>query len=772
MLRRTSSGFVSAVLIIVFLSSFMVPGQAFYCPGSVPSDDAKFSSFGPMTPSLILKPFASQEEVYVAYRAEEIDFMDWSLNDTQLSELEALDPNMTSFARAKFVELGMREFDFNNMRFPTDDVAFRRALSRMFDKDAFVADQLDSWGIKMDSPLQNHGSWYNPYCSDLYPFNLTRAQADLTAAGYIDINADGWREGPAGQAVLLDVYIRSDDANRDAMGTVYCANLRACGVNVNEQHQPRSVCTIHVMRYPYDYNVYTGGWSFGRDPDILYSLYQSTYAQTFDGTTNYPGYHSATFDAAAVGMLTATSIGDQATPSTAIYHVWEMQRILMDDAAILPVFSYADYGAYKTSWNNVVNGNDVGPWAWFTFMSASKPGTDTIVWGQANDITNYNPIVSQWVWDWNLLNLVYDNLIHVNPYDPAQDLPWLAKSWTFGEWDFQGSPASTIEFKLREDVYWQDIAPKADRSTPNGAPLLRGGATNVKFTADDVVFTINTFQHLIDWWGGEALWDVVYAEKIDPYTVKLYMDLLMPLWSWHWIGEISMVPQHVWKPLIEEGTYRYFDTIAQQCLVGTGPWQFDYVASVMHSQYVLRANTRFFGYHPVDILLDMPNYKVVTPGATVGPISVIACNHDALRDPLPGGTIGVSITHTPYLGNAVIIAEFVIDVPLPFGEDVVVYTIAETQVEVGIWTWNAQLSADPVTGHDDSDGYTEYVYASIPEDINLDFFVNAKDAVALGVAFGSLPMGIGWNPACDINKDGYVNAKDAVKLGAAWGWTG
>jgi hypothetical protein len=62
------------------------------------------------------------------------------------------------------------------------------------------------------------------------------------------------------------------------------------------------------------------------------------------------------------------------------------------------------------------------------------------------------------------------------------------------------------------------------------------------------------------------------------------------------------------------------------------------------------------------------------------------------------------------------------------------------------------------------------IYVTLREDINLDFFVNAKDAVALGKAFGSRPGDPSWNPACDINSDGFVNAKDAVLLGAKFGW--
>jgi peptide/nickel transport system substrate-binding protein len=56
------------------------------------------------------------------------------------------------------------------------------------------------------------------------------------------------------------------------------------------------------------------------------------------------------------------------------------------------------------------------------------------------------------------------------------------------------------------------------------------------------------------------------------------------------------------------------------------------------------------------------------------------------------------------------------------------------------------------------------------EDLNFDFYVNAKDAVILGKAFNSQPGTALWDARADINGDGYVNAKDAVLLGKVFNW--
>jgi ABC-type transport system substrate-binding protein len=122
----------------------------------------------------------------------------------------------------------MREFDLNNMRFPTSDVYFRIALAHCFDKPLFVATTLGGLALQMDSPLAwSDPGWYNPYCTNLYPYNLQSAVDVLIAHGYTDKDDDGWVEGPSpgNQEILLDMYCRSDDPHRSTMGHVLATTL-------------------------------------------------------------------------------------------------------------------------------------------------------------------------------------------------------------------------------------------------------------------------------------------------------------------------------------------------------------------------------------------------------------------------------------------------------------------------------------------------------------------------------------------------------------------
>jgi hypothetical protein len=145
-------------------------------------------------------------------------------------------------------------------------------------------------------------------------------------------------------------------------------------------------------------------------------------------------------------------------------------------------------------------------------------------------------------------------------------------------------------------------------------------------------------------------------------------------------------------------------------------------------------------------------------------------NQDFQRPTIPANTFTITITKTYPNGTEVTL--FTGGNPeLPNCTDVLIYQGSE-HIERGLYKIKATITPDPVTGFEDQDGYTIYIWGTLFEDINMDFYVNAKDAVALGRAFGSKPGEYTWDPACDINRDGFVNAKDAVLLGAKFGWGG
>jgi hypothetical protein len=91
----------------------------------------------------------------------------------------------------------------------------------------------------------------------------------------------------------------------------------------------------------------------------------------------------------------------------------------------------------------------------------------------------------------------------------------------------------------------------------------------------------------------------------------------------------------------------------------------------------------------------------------------------------------------------------------------------------GAWYMDGVFKPNPVTVTVDHNITAEVHPGAfspfIPlEDINLDGYVNVKDAIILGVAFGSKLGDPNYNPNADLNGDGYINVKDAIPLGQAF----
>jgi peptide/nickel transport system substrate-binding protein len=134
-------------------------------------------------------------------------------------------------------------------------------------------------------------------------------------------------------------------------------------------------------------------------------------------------------------------------------------------------------------------------------------------------------------------NLLFDALVN---YDPSTKkiVPLLAKSWTY-----LGSNAT--EFDLRNDVKWHD---------------------GVKFTADDVVYTLNwlidpqtRFQRKFQW-----AW-IKSVRKLGPYKVRIETDGRRPF-DMLLLTLTPIYPQHVRAALAETTDFG-------RKPIGTGPFK-------------------------------------------------------------------------------------------------------------------------------------------------------------------------------------------------------
>jgi ABC-type transport system substrate-binding protein len=603
----------ATIVSVASLIMALLPTNAWFYPGPAPWDDNLHNQFGPMTEHLQCSVYGGQPQEYAAFHACSIDVMDCALAPEQVMELNAIDPSMGTYARAFYVEHGMRQFDLNNMKFPTSNKYFRQAIAHCFDKTYFIANALAGLGLKMDSPLAWAPDWYNPVP---IPYSLPLAVGTLIDHGYYDQDADGWVEGPSGEEIDLVMYCMADDPIRSTMGHILATTLTtelddqnwaphpAANIKVTEIHAPKSVCVQKVM-VEFDYHIYTGDWSFGRDPTFLYELYRGDTAQAYPFTANYPGYVNPIFDEEGIASLNAPDM------NTAKTHICHMQKLLGEDVGVIPVFTWTSYGAYKTGWEKVVNTEGVGPWGWFTFLNAHRPCYDIIKWGFINDIESLNPIYAYTREDWQILDKIYDTLINVNPYNMAEDKPWIAKEWIMGNWTYEGENATSITFLLEPNVRFHD-----------GEYLT---AEDIKFTLVNVTAMLAARGYSMPSWYSYVE-NIHHVDNIwiGPYpAVTVYMSVYMPLWALHSVGSVPILPKHIWEPILRTGDPYMVDPP----VIGSGPFMFNSSSSVPHEYYILDANHRYFRFCPI--------YQSPSPskwsGVIPGDILVIYLNATHLR---------------------------------------------------------------------------------------------------------------------------------------------
>lgn len=534
---------------------------------------------------------------------------------------------------------------------------FRLALEYLMDRDYVKTDILKGLGYMLETEVPPvlggwvdranlTNSWFiTPYGvkipSLIYSKNVTKAQELLDAAGFTMITSGpnaGKRQDPrkaAGQALdPLIFYLRSDDLNRKLAGEKLADDLEAIGVPVNRRVAAKTTCFKAVM-VDYDFNLYTAGVGIGQDPDYLYGAIDSSqyWGMPFNSPKKNPPYNypnigwsvntagSAYHD---VDHYTMDLLYLGATKEDIVTGVHGATYLENKYAIHIPLWSYASVQGYRTGWNDVVNQFGYGvsapvvggaiPWS---FITMSQEGRDTINWAFKSKAEDLSVISAEWVWDWNILTLVYEMLLVTNPYNPAEDWPWLAETVPtvanggVGTWIGPDGEATTLNFTLRQDAYWHD---------------------GTQLTPDDVAFSIRFTRDC----GPGIAWNYPMGMNIDHvekwnYTaavggdwgVKVYFNI-KSFFALHRVGWMPIFKKDIWMAaspataegfLYVEGDPGHFDGPAENVRSfllyqdnwykpgdgkvdlredGSGPWKFVECDSTLDLYYDLEANRNWW----------------------------------------------------------------------------------------------------------------------------------------------------------------------------------
>jgi len=512
---------------------------------------------GPWADELFFKIYLSPEPEYLALKTGEINLMDWELPAEKVADA-LTDPNVITDSTP---DLGYYQIDLNHQRWPTSDLHFRRALAHLVDKPRIETDVLQGFGYALDSVVPVvMGGWSNPDIMT-YEYSSELAAAELDLGGFVDTDADGIRNDPVTGENMAPVifYIRLDDPERKQAGEWLAAGLKALGVPIEgELAVERSVCSAAVMNSAAgEWNVYTGGWNIGRDPDHLTDLYHS---KEFDPEMvgawrgfNYDGFMNSTFDYWADILKSASTFED--TKEAAFM----CQEIMAEQVAVIPLYGHIGVKAYRTEWTGLVNhiGTGINSW-WSTYNMhpVDQPYGGRIEYGIKSDIETLNPLTAAWAYTWEVLDKIYESPYTYNPYDLSDDWGWLAESWEIEDWTSPtGVDGIKVTFNFVEDAVWHD---------------------GTLFTAEDLKFT---YEYIVEYGVPRYLPSVQFIEElvlVDDYTLEVYQNTTS-YFAFHYINGVPVLPKHIWEDV--GAGWQDYDPVAEGTLIGLGPWKFvDYVA--------------------------------------------------------------------------------------------------------------------------------------------------------------------------------------------------
>jgi ABC-type transport system substrate-binding protein len=471
-----------------------------------------------------------------------------------------------------------RMFNINCNRFPTNITGYRQAIACALDKGAVIQASTGGLAFFQDSAIPiTLGNWtYESQLSETYyAQDINKANASLEAAGFRDLNADGWRE-----------YDKNNNSFWDSgidLNSIECA----IEFNHNAGHAPSgnaatlavdglAKCGIRAYVNPIDpYEFSHPSWWELRQQglwwvecltftnmvsaDLLYDLFHSS---TGNNQWYFGGWTNTTYDVASEALMAA------ATEEEAQYWSWICQEILWHELPMIVCYNDVYTHAYRTDiWegyinmqgrNRIANGYSLvhiklkeeagGPFGCYPteYIMSLNEGLDTTNWLMSN--SKHTDKVFQ---------LVYEELTTISPYDWTYQ-PSLAYAWeteaTNASGDIQDGEKYT--FHLYENATWHD-----------GMPV----------TASDVAFSLSL--GLLDPYDSENYANVYMTNIIDNKTIEIYTNAT-GYFEWAQATGFTVYPAYIWS--IPPNLSAWEPTSLE--LVGSGPYIF---TAYVPGQYVV-----------------------------------------------------------------------------------------------------------------------------------------------------------------------------------------
>ena len=440
---------------------------------------------------------------------------------------------------------------FNVRKEPWSRIELRQAAWHSIPREAIVRDIFSGYAAPLSTFLPPASPYFEKDV-EKYPYDPEKARTILAENGW-KWNSDDILVPPGSDIPLETARILSPTAQ--VAPTTFELTSRIAGylseTGIPVEVEPMDFTTMLSKLDNQNFDMYVLAWTMTRDPDSLFAFYHSS--MDIKGGYNLPGIHDPELDKVLEELKYAPD------RKTGINSSSEAQKMLSELAPVIPVYSRYSIGAVSKKWDNILKTElTTGDNIWTLIQAEPARGEmEPLYWCLADEPRGLNPFASSSAYDWQVLGIVYESLIAIDPYD-LEDIPWLAKSWEIETIQEEEKQRTVLTFQLRDDIKWHDGTP---------------------FTANDVKATIefmknNRIPRYLD-----NVDDVKEITIPDSYTLRVTMNGTS-FWYLHRIGGLPLLPAHIiagidnwqnWQPsrLVSPEN----PDVAQLC--GTGPYIFE-----------------------------------------------------------------------------------------------------------------------------------------------------------------------------------------------------
>ena len=748
-----------SLLLILSLAALPQTPLFRFCNAEPTQQSQNAEHFGPRVDNLLIKVYnGNQSRLQQELETGEIDVGDQDLTRETIDRWSQLPHNetiaMEKHPRATMIELDLNNNEtllmYPNWRSPTNYTEFRHAIAHSVNKTKATNEILQGYGMEMSTPVFPWSSeWFNPEV-DPHPYNPETAATILDAAGFVqgstpNPNYTASRPGsaqyirvyPSGHQKArqnldtLVFYTRYDIPARLATARMIEDELLSLGIPIQLSGPIRTQeleQRIWVLR---DFHLFIGGWLLSAEPDYLPYLYHSSMYWSIGKCPNYNHVWDAELDHWLEIMNNTDNLENCRNAC------FQAQRRLAEMAGIVPLWCDLETKAYRKmsprapqGWTGIINEDGFGTDSLWTFLNIHRNDSEqggTVNYGLTEDVMALNPVFSEWYSDWLVLNKIYDSLLTRDPYT-MEAIPWMAKSWQIKD--------SKIIFHLREDIRWHD---------------------GISFTSEDVQFS---FKYIKSCWdnaiGGLPMPAFYYylsavldVDALDPYTVVVHTSGAARIWDIYNIGYVPIVPKHIWGNISRENATEF---APDPNLIGTGPFKF--VEYQDNDHVLLESNADYFRYCPVNTCIEVESHRVEPDSVLNYNASVVNCFSDR------NVTVRICLYFdgTPVENRTMALEPNTL---IQLG------TYATEPLAKGLHKIEVEYTADPYLNR--TCHMSVCIWATIAEDVNLNFNVDIKDLYTAAKAFGSYPGYSNWNGSADINGDNRVDLRDYYKICSKFG---